>query len=657
MPLSVLRSLSCPSPEVLADTSSLRDQIASTVSAVLALLDRDADPVMSRDHILLSRIIEQCWNAGTSLDLVSLIGAIQRPGFDKLGAFDLETFYPAKERLQLAMAVNSLLASPGFAAWMEGEPLDAQRLLFTPEGKPRIAVISIAHLSDPERMFIVTLVLNELVAWMRRQGGTSSLRALFYMDEIFGYFPPTANPPSKQPMLTLLKQARAFGLGCVLATQNPIDLDYRGLGNTGTWLIGRLQTERDKMRVIDGLTSALGSGEALDRGELAKLMSSLAPRIFLMRNAKEDAPRLMKSRWALSFLRGPLTGAEITRLMAARKRSAAAAPAGAAVTSTPAAAAGAPAASTRPPLPPQIRELFLPALSGSGAIEYRPMILGAAKMHYVDAKSGVDVWQTAQYLAPLSDDARDVQWDQSRDVSALRPQAAAAPTGGAAFGALPGPATRAESYASWGKALSTWLYQSARTDLLSCDALKQVSNPGESEGDFRSRLSLNLREQSDAEKEALRATYAPKLVALQDRLVKAEARVDREKSQRTQQALQTAVSVGATILGAFLGRKAVSVGNIGRATTAARSAARIGRENQDVALADESAAAVTQKIQDLKDQCDRDLAALAAKLDPARITLRPVQISPRKSDTAIGEVALAWVPWRNGSDGFPAPAC
>jgi hypothetical protein len=654
VPLSVLRSLACPAPEALADAASLRDQIGSTVSAVLALLGRDADPVKSRDHILLSRIIEQCWSAGTSLDLVSLIGAIQKPGFDKLGAFDLETFYPAKERLELAMAVNSLLASPGFAAWMEGEPLDAQRLLFTADGKPRIAVISIAHLSDAERMFIVTLVLNELVAWMRRQGGTSSLRALFYMDEIFGYFPPTANPPSKQPMLTLLKQARAFGLGCVLATQNPVDLDYRGLGNTGTWLIGRLQTERDKLRVIEGLTSALGGGDARDHGDLEKLMSSLAPRLFLMRNAKEDAPRLMKSRWALSFLRGPLTGAEIARLMADRKRATPArAVTGAAASTAPAA----PALTSRPPLSPQIRELFLPALHGAGAVEYRPMILGAAKLHYVDAKSGVDVWQTAQYLAPLSDDARDVLWDQARDISALRAQAAAAPAAGAAFGSLPGPATRADSYVAWGKALSTYLYQSARTDLLSCDALKQVSNPGESEGDFRSRLTLRLREQGDAKKEALRAAYAPKLAALQDRLMQAQARVEREKAQRTQQTLQTAVSVGATILGAFLGRKALSAGNVGRATTAVRSAARIGREYQDVTQADESAAAVTQKIQDLKDQCDRELAALATGLDPASITLRPVQLSPRKSDTAIGEVALAWVPWRNGSDGFPAPAC
>jgi hypothetical protein len=653
--LSVLRSLASPGAEVLADTTALREQIGSTVAAVLALLGRDADPVKSRDHILLSRIIEQSWGAGNSLDLTALIGAIQKPDFDKLGAFDLETFYPAKDRLELAMAVNSLLASPGFAAWMQGEPLDAQRLLFTPAGKPRIAIINIAHLSDPERMFIVTLVLNELVSWMRRQGGTSSLRALFYMDEIFGYFPPTANPPSKPPMLTLLKQARAFGLGCVLATQNPIDLDYRGLGNAGTWLIGRLQTERDKMRVVEGLTSALGGEGALDRGELEQLMSSLAPRIFLMRNAKEDAPHLLKSRWTLSYLRGPLTGPEISRLMSEQKQASTAAGAiGAGVAaSTTSHAAGA----SRPPIPSTIRELFLPALNGTGPIEYRPMILGAAKVHFVDSKVGVDCWQTSQLLAPLSEDGRDVNWAEARDIGTLRAQAGPAPAPGASFAAVNGAATRADSYGNWSKSLAAYLYQTVHSDLQICEALKQVARPGESEGDFRARLALALREASDSQKEKLRATYAPKLAALQDRLAAASARADKERSQLSQQKFQTAISVGATILSAFLGKRALSATSMGRAATAVRSATRIGSEKQDVDRADENSASVEQKIQELKDQCDGELKALAAQQDPATVQLRSVQVSPRKSDTAIGEVALAWVPWRGGSDGFPAPAC
>jgi hypothetical protein len=659
--LSVLRSLSSPGTEALADPASLREQIGSVVAALLALLGRDADPVKSRDYILLARIVEQSWQAGTSLDLIALINAIQKPDFDKLGAFDLETFYPARERMELAMAVNSLLASPGFAAWMEGEPLDAQRLLFTPEGKPRIAVISIAHLSDPERMFIVTLVLNELVAWMRRQSGTSSLRALFYMDEIFGYFPPTANPPSKQPMLTLLKQARAFGLGCILATQNPIDLDYRGLGNAGTWLIGRLQTERDKMRVVEGLTSALSGGSALDKAELNQLMSALQPRVFLMRNSREDAPRLMKSRWVLSYMRGPLTGPEISRLMGPRKQLAKATVAAGVAGNATGAIAKAPGAprtgGSRPPLPPQIREYFLPATTGSGALEYRPMILGAAKLHFVDPKIGVDTWQTLQNLAPLSDDGRDALWAESRDIGTLRAQATATPAAGASFASLAGAANRPESYAAWSKSLTAHLYETAKSELILCDALKQSSSPGESEGDFRARLGLHLREARDAQVEKLRATYAPKVATLKDRLAAAQARAEKEHSQLNHQKFQTAISVGATILSAFLGKRAFSATSMGRAATAVRSATRIGQEKQDVDQANENAVAVEQKLADLSTQCEAECKAISEKLDPAAIVLRSVQVSPRKSDLAVGEVALAWQPWRVGSDGFPAPAC
>ena len=292
LPLSVLRSFAAPSQDVLNDATAVRDRATTLVSGLLALLGRDADPLQSREHILLSNLLETAWRSGTNLDLAGLIAAVQKPPFDKVGAFELETFYPAKDRLGLAMALNNLLASPGFSGWMEGEPLDAQRLLFTAEGKPRISILSIAHLDDTERMFIVTLVLNELIAWMRAQSGTSSLRALFYMDEIFGYFPPSAAPPSKQPMLTLLKQGRAFGLGCVLATQNPVDLDYKGLSNAGTWMIGRLQTDRDKMRVIDGLESALSGSGGYDRAQLDKMMSGLTQRVFLMRNVHDDAPVL-----------------------------------------------------------------------------------------------------------------------------------------------------------------------------------------------------------------------------------------------------------------------------------------------------------------------------------------------------------------------------
>ncbi|MCA9086899.1 MAG: ATP-binding protein, partial [Planctomycetaceae bacterium] len=207
------------------------------------------------------------------------------PPFDRIGVIGLENFYPQADRFQLAMLLNNLLASPGFSSWMEGESLDIQKMLYSPDGKPRFTILSIAHLSEAERMFFVTIFLNEVVSWMRAQSGTSSLRAILYMDEVFGYFPPTANPPSKTPMLTLLKQARAFGLGVVLATQNPVDLDYKGLSNAGTWFIGRLQTERDKARVLDGLEGAsAAAGHAFDRRQMEVILSGLGSRVFLLNN-------------------------------------------------------------------------------------------------------------------------------------------------------------------------------------------------------------------------------------------------------------------------------------------------------------------------------------------------------------------------------------
>src|SRR4029079_11109095 len=249
----------------------------------------DADPIRSREHILLSNILNQEWSAAKDLDIAALIQKIQTPSITKVGVMDLASFYPANDRFQLAMALNNLLASPSFATWMEGEPLDVHQFLYTPSGKPRLSIFSIAHLADAERMFFVSLLLNQVLGWMRTQSGTTSLRAIVYMDEIFGYFPPVANPPSKLPLLTLLKQARAFGLGVVLATQNPVDLDYKGLSNAGTWFIGRLQAERDKARVLEGLEGiAAGTGQKFDKQQMEQTLAGLGNRIFLMNNVHED---------------------------------------------------------------------------------------------------------------------------------------------------------------------------------------------------------------------------------------------------------------------------------------------------------------------------------------------------------------------------------
>jgi len=641
LPLSILRSFA--PPPAGSDPAATRDRISAAVAGLLGLVGIAADPLKSREHILLSAIVDAAWGKGHALDLAGLIGAIQKPPFSKVGVFDVETFYPAKDRLELAMAINNLLASPGFSTWLEGEALDIQRLLFTAEGKPRISIVSIAHLTDAERMFVVTLLANELVAWMRQQPGTAALRALFYMDEIFGYFPPTAMPPSKLPMLTLMKQARAFGLGVVLATQNPVDLDYKGLSNAGTWFIGRLQTERDQARVIDGLMSAQ-AGSGFDRGDLEKLMAGIAPRVFLMRNVNDDAPLLFRTRWAMSWLRGPLTLPEITRLMAPRKAAAPPVTAQATLQAT---------AAARPALSAGIEEIFIAAKPGTGALTYRPRIVASAELHYADKAAGVDAWTRGAWLAPLADGDGAPAWAEATPIANLDAVQADGPVEDAAFAELPAAALAAKNYAAWGKALAAQLYQNGAVELLSCKSPRLSSNPGESEGDFRTRLAHVLHEHRDQAVARLRDKHAAKLKSLDDRLRRASDRVEREKSQYSQRKLDTAISIGTSVLGAIFGGRSTATT---RAGSAARSAGRVFSERGDVARAGESLESLTAERDALLRQIELDATELSTSLDAGHIALERLRLAPRKSDIAIGRIAIAWEPWRAGADGFPRPA-
>jgi hypothetical protein len=666
LPLSVLRSLAAPAAALASNAEALTDRAGATVSGLLALVGIEADPIRGREHILLSHILHRAWSEGRSLGLGALIREVQAPPFAKVGVLDLESFFPSKERFLLALALNNLLASPGFGAWMEGEPLDIQRLLWTPKGKPRISILSIAHLSDPERMFFVTTLLGELLAWVRTQPGTSSLRAILYMDEVFGFFPPVANPPSKTPMLTLLKQARAFGLGCVLATQNPVDLDYKGLSNAGTWFLGRLQTERDKEKVLDGLASAAPGG-SLDRAAIDRALSGLRSRVFLMHNVHEDHPVLFQSRWALSYLRGPLSQPEIERLMRGRK-------AGGAETPEPAsprgsfegpageAATGAPGAGTRTVLPPEINEHFLHVASPVGEGEkllYRPALLGAAKMHFVSVREKIDAWREVARLALFEEKAAD-PWASSSAVSIREGDLASEPDPRGAFAPLPAEASTAKSYPRWTKELQGHLYRSEALILRACPAVGATSAPGENEGDFRVRAAQLAREKRDAEVEKLRARYAPKLAQLAERIRAAEERVAREAAQYKSRQVESAVSIGATLLGAMFGRRRVSATSLGRATTAARGIGRAAREREDIARAEESAGVLKEKLAALEAEFEAEAAALQGAIDPASLAIEEKRIAPRKADIAVSSVKLVWTPWKVRADGsvgaaFDAP--
>jgi hypothetical protein len=674
LPMTVLRSFDAPPPGLAAQPEAYRQRIASAVSGLLALLGVDADPMSSREHILLSNVLDHAWRAGHNLDMAGLIHAVQAPPFQKVGVLDLETFYPAKDRFAMAMKLNNLLASPGFAAWLEGEPLDVGGLLSTRAGKPRLSIVSIAHLSDAERMFFVTILLNEVLAWARSQPGTSSLRAILYMDEIFGYFPAVANPPSKLPMLTLLKQARAYGLGVVLATQNPVDLDYKGLSNAGTWFIGRLQTARDKDRVLDGLEGAsTASGHAFDRSEMDKILSALGQRVFVMNNVHDDRPVVFQTRWTLSYLRGPMTREQIQSLMATRKQAlahsaTATAPgghpeSGSSPGTTTAAGASASAAlataGTRPVVPPDVPVFFVPRrahVEPGESLLYRPAILGVARLHYADKKAGVDHWETLALLQPVDDAMPAEPWAGSVPFDDGVPELDKAPQAGARFAPLPPELARAKCYADWTKSLKNYLYRERTLDLWACPEVKEFSRPTEAEREFRLRVAQASREQRDREVVKLRAKYAPKKSALEDQIRRARERLDREQSQANKSTWDATVSLGNTVLGALFGRKALSQTNVTRAATAARAAGRAAQQHGDVDSAGASLEVLEGKYAELAAKFREEVEQLEAALRPEALTLDRLPIRPKKADITVEQVVLAWTPWKVGAHGRPEPA-
>ncbi len=644
LPLTVMRSFCVPPEKVLKDSEAMRERVSAATAGLLALLGIDADPLRSREHILISNLFDRAWREGRDLDMGRLIREIQTPPFDKLGVLDLESFFPAKDRFALAMSLNNLLASPGFAAWMEGEPLDIDRLLTTADGKPRLSVLSIAHLSDAERMFFVTILLNEVIAWMRSQSGTSSLRAILYMDEVFGYFPPTANPPSKTPMLTLLKQARAFGLGVMLATQNPVDLDYKGLSNCGTWFIGRLQTERDKARVLDGLEGAsTAAGRTFDRAKMEATISGLGKRVFLMNNVHDDTPTLFQTRWTLSYLRGPLTRDQIASLMESRK---AALPVSSATESSAPVVAGI-TEGQRPVLPPTVLEQFIPfrdRLPAGSHLVYRPALLGLAKVHFVQTTAGIDITQPLALTVELSGDLPADPWEGAETSTDGEPELEKGPAGDATYLPLPSDITNAKKFAALTTALKEHIYREHRLVAWKCKSLKQISQPGDTEAQFRTRLTQSVREQRDLAVEKLRQKYAPKLQTLGDQLRRADEKVEKEKAEVSDRTMSTILTVGTSILGAMFGRKLGSTANVGKAATSIRQASKIGKEMGDVAVAEENREVLAERLKKLEEEFAAESEKIAAQYDADQIPVEEISLPPKKTDINVTRVAIVWLP-------------
>ncbi|HET9581527.1 MAG TPA: ATP-binding protein [Gemmatimonadota bacterium] len=657
-PLSIVRSLAAPPAALREDPELLGDRIGTTVTGLLGLLGLDADPLQSREHILISTILQQTWSAGLDLDLAGLIRAIQDPPVRRVGVMDVEVFFPSRERHELALRINNLLASPGFATWLAGEPLDPGRLLFTEGGRPRLSIVSIAHLSDAERMFIVALLLNEVVGWIRAQPGTTSLRAIVYMDEIFGFFPPVAEPPSKRPLLTLLKQARAHGLGIVLATQNPVDLDYKGLANTGTWFLGRLQTERDKQRVLEGLEGATaGSGPAFDRSRMGEILAGLGKRIFLMHNVHESSPVVFETRWAMSYLRGPLTRAEIARLTpeaepaVAEGGEADAAAGAAAGISAPRDVAG---TGDRPLVPPAIEEVFVPATLDPPAghlLHYEPALLVTGSFRIDERKWTETPTREIAVAAPLTAATMPVEWSSARVLALEAGDLTEDPQGKAGYGSLPPAAVEPKSYTAWKREFVEWVTQTQSLTMWRSPMLGEVSRPDEDERAFRIRLQQHARERRDTERGELEGKYGARAARLEERIRKAEQALAREEEQARQAKLQTVVSIGATVLGGLFGRRA-----LGRATTAARGVGRSLDQAGDVGRAEENVAKLRQDYAALDAELRAEIEALGERIDPLSETLEAHTVRPEKDDVSTRLVALGWLPWWVDPGGARVPA-
>jgi hypothetical protein len=644
VPLNVLGSLRAPALSWDTEAEALRDEIEGTVTSLLGLVGITADPLSSREHVLLSNLVENAWRVGTDLDLGTLIGQVQSPPLRKLGVFEIDAFFPPGDRTELALKLNALIASPAFAAWNEGAPLDPQSLLFTTEGKPRAAIVYLAHLSDEERMFVTTLVFGKLVTWMRGQAGTADLRALAYMDEVAGYVPPTAAPPAKKPILTVLKQGRAFGLGLVLSTQNPVDLDYKAMANAGTWLVGRLQTENDKARVLEGLRSAAGGA---DIAALDAAIGALQKRQFMLVSAKDSRPRTFTTRWAMSYLRGPLTKEEVQQLMAAAPRPAEPAPAAAAAPPAPLAddeTAVAPAAapgttvSYLDPAAPWATQVGATA----GVTRLQAFLATRVALRYDDTAAGIDEQQEFEALYGPLDGGLDLDSETVVDFDDrdFRPDAPA----GATYVLPAAPIAEAKFFAGAAKEVQARLVATRALEVFRNKQLKLTSRPGEAQDAFLQRCDEAAQGKADEEASKIRDRLEAKKDRLQNALEIAQRRVEELDTQTKSRQANELISGAGAVLGALFGGKrsarsiASSVGSVAsKHGQAATSAER--RETAEAKVLQ-----TTDDLTQLEQEILDEVTAIDEKWKTAAESVETVAIRLEATDVRVTDVRLVWVP-------------
>ena len=648
VPLDILGRLSKPSSE---DPAVLQDEVDSTVSGLLGLIGVESDPLSGREHILLSNLITKAWGDGTELTLETLLPQLLDPPMRKLGVLELDDFFPAKDRQALVMKLNGLLASPSFAAWTQGAPLDIEKMMWDEDGKPRAAVVSLSHLEESERHFAVTLILSKLISWMRTQQGTGGLRALVYLDEVMGFAPPTGNPPPKKPILTILKQARAFGVGMILSTQNPVDLDYKAISNAGTWLIGRLQTEQDKNRLVDGLRSADGE---VDIAELSKTISGLGKRQFVLRSTKTSSLPLLTTRWAMSYLAGPLTRDQLTTLMKDKQPTLAAAPESSgdhpsAVADAETSTLGDDESTTAPKWPTSIDVRFAapssPWLEAVGATpngrRLMPAVAARVSLLFDETKAELRHQQEWEAIVPLVDSEFDV--DKAIAVDFDDRDLVNEPTGEAVYVLGHNDVTAAELKKAQ-TAIKNKLYTTETVALLKNSSLKLWSRPGESADDFAARCDEAAQDKADAELTKIRTRLEKKMATVQTALAKAEDRVHELEVQADGRKENQMVNVATSVLGGLLGGRSRARGmasaarrvSSGRRQAAASKARSESAQNRVLEKA--------EKLEDLEAELAEAVIEIDDKWSEVASDVETQDIALEKSDITITDFVAVWLP-------------
>ncbi len=643
IPLNIVGSLAAPNVDWDIDAETARDEIEGFVSSLLVLAGIQADPISSPEHILLANIIEKAWRDGHSLDLATLIGQVQEPPLRKLGVFELDTFFPKKDRTKLAMRLNGLVASPSFASWLEGPPLDVQSLLYEADGTPKASVLYLSHLSEAERQFVVTLLLSKVVTWMRSQAGTSDLRALIYMDEVFGFAPPTAEPPSKKPILTILKQARAHGVGMLLSTQNPVDLDYKAMSNAGTWMIGRLQTERDKARIVEGLKSA--SGE-VDIKLFDNLISDLGKREFVLHSTRSKAPRVFTTRWAMSYLAGPLTREQVASLMSDAPTYEAPEPTPAPTTQPETPVTSSDESVVAPQISPKTPVYYLDSAApwardvgaSAASSKYAPGIVARVHLTFDDQYAKInhdEEWEAVFFpLAEHFDAATAVAVDyDQRDLRIERPQEATY--------VLPdAPLDSASFFTSVKSDLKNHLLRHRSIEVFKNPQLKLYSRVDETRAAFEGRCKAAAEDEADAAIAKLKDRYETKIKRVKDQLVAAERRV-RELEGDVESRRQNELLSGAgDLISVFLGGRRRS----GGLSRAARRRSETGRVKERLRTAEQKMGDKYTELEVIEDDLTEDVLEITDKWDGIAADIETVEISLEKSDISVDEVAVVWIP-------------